>query len=76
MLQFVKEGEEFLGRRKVIDPRRNTENQKYLGNEVSINIRNMEIPFTMYHILALAQLILLRLRLFICKMVITEVLTW
>lgn len=37
MLQFIKEGEEFLGRRKVIDPRRNTENQKHLGNEVSGN---------------------------------------
>ena len=33
MLQFIKEGEEFLGRRKVIDPRRNTENQKHLGNK-------------------------------------------
>ena len=55
MLQFIKEGEEFLGRRKVIDPRRNTENQKHLGNKISINLRNMETPFTMYHILALAQ---------------------
>ena len=38
-----------------ISKRRNTENQKHLGNKISINLRNMETPFTMYHILALAQ---------------------
>lgn len=42
MLQFIKEDEEFLARRKVIDPRRNTENQKHLSNDISINLRNMK----------------------------------
>lgn len=39
MLQFIKEDEEFLGRRKVINLRSNPENPKHLGNGISINIK-------------------------------------